>query len=55
MGGLMFRRWLFRKEIEQATELKRMRHELEVLKRDATARGVLLNEVYQLLKKRGVK
>ena len=55
MGGLMFLRWLFRKEIEQATELKRMRHELEVLKRDATARGVLLNEVYQLLKKRGEK
>ena len=55
MGVLMILRWLFRKEIEQETELKRMRHELEVLKRDATARGVLLNEVYLLLKKRGVK
>ncbi len=51
----MILRWLFRKETEQATELKRMRHELEGLKRDATARGVLLNEVYLLLKKRGVK
>jgi len=55
MGGLMFLRWLFRKEIEQATELKRLRYEIEVMKRDAMARGVLLNEVYLLLKKRGVK
>jgi hypothetical protein len=52
---MMLFRWLLRQEIDQATELKRLRYEIEQLKKDAVARGVLLNEVYQLVKKEGEK
>jgi len=34
-------------EIE--TEILRLRHQLEQLQKDALARGVLLNEIYQII------
>jgi len=37
---------------ESETELRRIRHILEGIQTDAIARGVLLNEIYALLKER---
>ncbi len=45
-------RW-FAKRNEQQIELLRIRHEIEQMKRDAVARGVLLNEIYNEVKNDG--
>ena len=45
-----------RKRLSDAeTELRRIRHILEGMQNDAVARGVLLNEIYALLKERKKK
>ena len=39
--------FLFRRQTQMETDIKRILYEIEGIKRDAIARGVLLNEIYQ--------
>ncbi len=49
---LMLKIFTRKRLTESETELRRIRHILEGIQTDAIARGVLLNEIYALLKER---
>jgi hypothetical protein len=45
--------WAFfisRRQTQMETDIRRLRFEIEQMKNDAIARGVLLNEIYQEVK-----
>ena len=52
LEGLMLEIFTRKRLSDAETELRRIRHILEGMQNDAVARGVLLNEIYALLKER---